>query len=45
MVYEYIAEAGAEGVSPTEALSAHDSIDTLLQEDREIPWQGPGTQG
>ena len=45
MVYEYIAEAGAEGLSPSEALSAQDSIDTLLQEDRDIPWQGPGTQG
>ncbi len=40
-LYEYIAEANAE----RNAASARDGIDTLLEQDRDVPWQGPGTQG
>jgi hypothetical protein len=45
-LYEYIAEANSQGsLSGHDKTYARDGIDTLLQEDKDIPWQGPGAQG
>jgi Family of unknown function (DUF5330) len=45
-IYEYIAEANSQtSPSADPAALARDSIDTLLQADKDIPWQGTGTQG
>lgn len=46
MVYEYLAESDAAGGDATrEAAARRTPIDTLSPEDREMPWQGPDSQG
>jgi len=45
-LYEYIAEANAQNsLSDHDKTFARDGIDTLLDADKDIPWQGPGAQG
>jgi hypothetical protein len=45
-IYELIAEANSQTDPSAEHKTyARDGIDTLLQQDKDIPWQGPGTQG
>ncbi len=54
-VYEFIAQAnapddptsldGLSGAGSSGADFARDGIDTLLRQDKDVPWQGPGTQG
>ncbi len=45
-IYEYIAEANFQTDPSADAATfARDGIDTLLQADKDIPWQGAGSQG
>ena len=45
-IYEYIAEANSQTDPSADAAPfARDGIDTLLQADKDIPWQGAGSQG
>ncbi|WP_436639952.1 DUF5330 domain-containing protein [Microbaculum sp. FT89] len=43
-LYEYIVEVNSDS-GADETISVYGGIDTLLQEDKDIPWQGPENQG
>ncbi|MCT8971245.1 DUF5330 domain-containing protein [Microbaculum marinisediminis] len=43
-LYEYIVEVNSDN-GTDETISVYGGIDTLLQEDKDIPWQGPENQG